>query len=127
MHHCVCFLNFEMLHFNANPNTIGYLVNEEFGNAKNDMKQRNFNTVFANISKTTSPTSDSFLLIVSHILIPKMFHCHWATQNVIQTFPAPDSLPLPYFEVLQYPFPPFMRSSHVEKLHCLYNSNSVVK
>ena len=29
---------------------------------------RNLNTVFANISKTTSRTSDSFLLIMSHIL-----------------------------------------------------------
>ena len=32
------------------------------------MKQRNLNTVFANISKTISPTSDSFLLIMSHIV-----------------------------------------------------------
>ena len=40
---------------------------EGFHNAKNNMKQRNLNTVFANISKTTSPTSDSFLLIMSHI------------------------------------------------------------
>ena len=59
-----------MLHFNANPNTIGYLVTEyyeEFGNAKNNMKQKNLNTVFANISKTTSPKSDSFPLIMSHI------------------------------------------------------------
>ena len=31
------------------------------------MKQRNLKTVFANISKTTFPTSDSFLLIMSHI------------------------------------------------------------
>ena len=30
------------------------------------MKQRNLNTVFANISKATSPTSNSFLLIMSH-------------------------------------------------------------
>ena len=40
---------------------------EGFDNTKNTMKQRNLNTVFANISKTTSPTSDSFLLIMSHI------------------------------------------------------------
>ena len=39
-----------------------------FVNAKNNIKQRNSNTVYANISKTTSPTSDSFLLIMSHIL-----------------------------------------------------------
>ena len=39
---------------------------EEFVNAKNDIKQRNLNTVFANISTTTLPTSDSFLLIMSH-------------------------------------------------------------
>ena len=32
------------------------------------IKQRNLNTVFANISKTTSLTSDWFLLIMSHIL-----------------------------------------------------------
>ena len=42
---------------------------EGFGNAKYDnMKQRNLNTVFVNISKTRSPTSDSFLLIMSHIV-----------------------------------------------------------
>ena len=41
---------------------------EGFDNAKNNMKQRNLNTVVANISKTTSPTSNSFLLIKSHIL-----------------------------------------------------------
>ena len=35
---------------------------EEFVNAKNKVKQRNWNTVFANISKPISPTSDSFLL-----------------------------------------------------------------
>ena len=40
---------------------------EGFVNTKNNIKQRNLNTVFANISKTTSPTSDSFLLIMSHI------------------------------------------------------------
>ena len=38
-----------------------------FDNAKNNIKQMNLNPVFANISKTTSPTSDSFLLIMSHI------------------------------------------------------------
>ena len=40
---------------------------EEFVNAKNNLKQRNWNTVSANISKPISPTSDSFLLILSHI------------------------------------------------------------
>ena len=39
---------------------------EEFDNAKNNMKQRNLNPVYANISKTTSPTSP-FLLIMSHL------------------------------------------------------------
>ena len=33
-------------------------------NAKNNVKQRNLNTSFANISKTASPTSNSFLLIM---------------------------------------------------------------
>ena len=35
---------------------------EGFVNAKNIIKQRNWNTVFANISKPISPTSDSFPL-----------------------------------------------------------------
>ena len=41
---------------------------EGFVNAKNNIKQRNLNTVFANISKTIFPTSDSFLLIMSQML-----------------------------------------------------------
>ena len=40
---------------------------EGFDNGKNNIKQRNLNSVLANISKTTLPTSDSFLLIMSHI------------------------------------------------------------
>ena len=40
---------------------------EEFVNAKNNIKQRNWNTVFANISKPISPTSDSFPLIMSQV------------------------------------------------------------
>ena len=41
---------------------------DTFINAKNNIKQRNLNTTFfANISKTISPTSDSFPLIMSHI------------------------------------------------------------
>ena len=44
---------------------------EGFENAKNKMKQRNLNNVFGNISKT-SPTSDSFLLIMSHIMYIKI-------------------------------------------------------
>ena len=49
------------------PSQLGiWLQNYEgFDNAKYNMKQREWNTVFANISKTTSPTSDSFLLIMS--------------------------------------------------------------
>ena len=60
-----------MLHVDANPITIGYIwlqSYEGFDNAKNNMKQRNLNTVVANISKTTSPTSDSYLLIMSQML-----------------------------------------------------------
>ena len=61
--------NLKMLYFDAHPITIGYLVTdyEEFFNAKNNIKQRNLNTIFANISKTIWPTSDSFLLIMPHI------------------------------------------------------------
>ena len=40
---------------------------EEFVNDKNIIKQRNLNTVFANISKAIWPTSNSFLLIMSHM------------------------------------------------------------
>ena len=39
---------------------------EEFVNAKKNIKQRNWNTVFANISKLISLTSESFFLIMSH-------------------------------------------------------------
>ena len=45
-----------------------------FDNAKNNMKQRNLNTGFANISKTTSPTSDSFHLFMSHIALQVTLH-----------------------------------------------------
>ena len=45
---------------------------EGFDNVKNNIKQRNLNSVFANISKTISQTSDSFLLIMSQIYL----HCH---------------------------------------------------
>ena len=38
---------------------------EGFVNAKNNIKERNLNIVFANISKTTLPTSD---LIMSHMM-----------------------------------------------------------
>ena len=47
---------------------------EEFVNVKNVIKQRNWNTVFANISKPISQTSDSFLLIMSHILIKSKYN-----------------------------------------------------
>ena len=47
---------------------------EGFVNAKNNVKQRNLNTIFANISITTSPTSDSFLLIMSHMIISTRSH-----------------------------------------------------
>ena len=60
---------------------------ERFDNAKNNIKQRNLNTVFANISKTTSPTSDSFLLIMSHISMFEMLggggeEKDWLLQNI---------------------------------------------
>ena len=63
------FQNSKMLHFDANLLQLDiWLQNYDgFDNAKDNMKQRNLNTVFANISKPTSPTSDSFLLIMSHM------------------------------------------------------------
>ena len=54
---------------------------EGFYNAKNSMKQRNLNTVFANISKTTSPTSDSFLLIMSHMNIARDVYLFFFRNN----------------------------------------------
>ena len=47
---------------------------EELVNAKNNIKQRNLNTVFANISKSIFPISDSFLLIMSHMMIRECKH-----------------------------------------------------
>ena len=52
-----------MLHVDANPLQLDVWLQsyEEFDNAKNNIKQRNLNPVFANISKTTSrhPTHSS--------------------------------------------------------------------
>ena len=48
---------------------------------KTIMKQRNFNTVLVNISKTTSPTSDSFLLIMLHITGQFTFIKHFNNQR----------------------------------------------
>ena len=49
------------------PTLVWMHLYDRFDNAKNNIKQRNLNTVFANISNTTLPTSDSFLLIMSHV------------------------------------------------------------
>ena len=56
----------KMLRFDANTITIRYLVTgyEEFVNAKNINKQRNLNTVFANIAKTLS---DIRLIPLDHV------------------------------------------------------------
>ena len=67
---------------------------EGFDNTKNNIKQRNLNPVFANISKTTSPTSDSFLLIMSHITL-------WSCLTIFLlyiVFPTDH----PYFVGVQY-------------------------
>ena len=65
-----------LLRFDPNPITIGIWLQsyEEYSNAKNNIKQWNLNTVFANDSQTIWPTSDSFLLIMSHIML-----CHIQT------------------------------------------------
>ena len=62
---------------------------EGFDNAINNMKQRNLNTVFANILKKTSPTSDSFLLIMSHIHF-LYYHCHLNTSLSSKYYYFPD-------------------------------------
>ena len=53
--------NFKMLHFDANPLQLDIWLQsyDGFDKANNIMKQRNLNTVLANISKTTSPTHSS--------------------------------------------------------------------
>ena len=62
--------NFYMLHFDPNPERLDIWLQsyDKFVKAKNIIKQRNLNTVFTNISKTIWPTSDSFLLIMSHMV-----------------------------------------------------------
>ena len=78
---------FKMLHFDANRahyNWIsGYGVMKDLTmlKPKNNIKQKNFNTVFANISKTTSPTSDSFLLIMSHMWPIQKVHLVYFWEN----------------------------------------------
>ena len=42
---------------------------EEFVTLKNNIRQKNLKTVFDNISNAISPTSDSFILIMSHVII----------------------------------------------------------
>ena len=42
---------------------------KKFISIKNNVKQNNLTSFFANFSKTISPTSNSFLLIMSHITI----------------------------------------------------------
>ena len=50
---------------------------EELVNAKNNIKERNWNTVFANISKPISPTSNLVLLIMFHIC-QNVYKCNWS-------------------------------------------------
>ena len=66
----------KILHFDAKPIEIGYLVNElrdQFIKAENNIKQKNLNYFFANVSKNISPTSHSLSLIMSHI--KKIYFC----------------------------------------------------
>ena len=77
LHHCLTTLKCFVLMQNPLQLDIWLQSYAGFENAKNNIKQRNFNPVYANISKTTSPTSDSFLLIMLHLQIywlsPKIF------------------------------------------------------
>ena len=59
---------------------------EGFVNAKNNLKQRNLNTVFANIPKTTLPTSVIFLLIMSHIFPHTGSHSFTFRQIIVKLF-----------------------------------------
>ena len=60
--------NINMLHFNANPISIGSgnRVMSNLSVLKTIWKQQDLNPFFANISETISLTSDSFLLFMSH-------------------------------------------------------------
>ena len=57
---------------------------EQFISTKSNIKQKNLNSFFANISETIFATSDSFPLIMSHIAgpthkpsnVPYLFHNH---------------------------------------------------
>ena len=71
--------NFKMLHFDTTPITIGsgYRVMKDLTMLKTIWNKGIWTYIFfANISKTTSPTSDSFLLIMSHI-----FCLNYSKQN----------------------------------------------
>ena len=68
----------------ANPITIEY---------KNNTKQRNLNTVFANISTKKSLTSDSFLLIMSQM-----------TKHILKSFLLPPQVPCAFSKDPIYTF-----------------------
>ena len=71
--------NIKMLHFMLMQTPLQLDIwlqsHEGFVNAKTILK--NLITVFANFSKRTSPTSDSFLLIMSHIVMTK----YWCNRS----------------------------------------------
>ena len=73
---------------------------EELVNAKNNIKQRNLTTVFANISKSISPTSDSCLLIVSHMLTEQT---RWFLMKKNKVTKKQKSLSFWWFTINNYP------------------------
>ena len=76
LHHCLTTLKCFILMQTPIQLDIWLQSYAGFDNAKNNIKQRNLNPVFANISITTSPTSDSFLLIMSHMGFEKYLWIH---------------------------------------------------
>ena len=83
--------NLKLLHFYAIPIRIRYIVPELWAIFKcwKQYKQKNLTSFFANISKTTSATSDSFPLIMSHVKMHnvnskvKLNHCFQSTYYVM--------------------------------------------
>ena len=65
--------NSNMLHFDADPIKIEHLVTEfwRICQYEKQYKQKNLDIVFANISRSISPTSYSFLLIMSRVVARK--------------------------------------------------------
>ena len=64
------------------PLKLDIWLQREFVDSKNILKQKNLNIVYANISNSIFPTSDSFLLIMSHIIMNVVFTLHYCNASI---------------------------------------------